>query len=108
MITDKFVEPRLGKYEGGGKHKKLEQLTKQQNKALLATGISALIFIAVMAILVVPEGALLRNPETGAILPSPFMSGIVAIILLFFFTVSITYGVKVGASRNKMTFRNYW
>jgi aminobenzoyl-glutamate transport protein len=101
LITDKFVEPRLGKYEGGGKHKKLEQLTKQQNKALLATGISALIFIAVMAILVVPEGALLRNPETGAILPSPFMSGIVAIILLFFFTVSITYGVKVGAIKKQ-------
>ncbi|MGE1100337.1 AbgT family transporter [Peribacillus simplex] len=101
LITDKFVEPRLGKYEGGGQHKKLEQLTKLQNKALLATGISALIFIAVMVVLVVPEGALLRNPETGAILPSPFMSGIVAIILLFFFTVSITYGVKVGAIKKQ-------
>ncbi|WP_285767095.1 AbgT family transporter [Peribacillus sp. SI8-4] len=101
LITDKFVEPRLGKYEGGGQHKKLEQLTKQQNKALFATGISALVFIAVMAVLVLPEGALLRNPETGAILPSPFMSGIVAIILLFFFTVSITYGIKVGAIKKQ-------
>ncbi|MDQ7864761.1 AbgT family transporter [Peribacillus frigoritolerans] len=87
----------------------MEQLTKQQNKALLATGISALIFIAVMAVLVVPEGALLRNPETGAILPSPFMSGIVAIILLFFFLqFPLLMELRWEQSRNKMTFRNYW
>ena len=83
FITDKFVEPRLGKYEGGNSLNKLEKLTTQQNKALKATGIAALIFIAVMVLAVAPHGALLRNPKTDSVMPSPFISGIVPIILLF-------------------------
>ena len=101
VITDKFVEPRLGKYKGEGKHKKLEGLTEQQNKALKSTGISALIFIAIIAFLVLPKGALLRDPESGTILPSPFMSGIVPVILIFFFTIAITYGIKMGVIKKQ-------
>ncbi|MGC0822797.1 AbgT family transporter [Pantoea agglomerans] len=51
------------------------------------------LFIALMALLVVPENAPLRNPATGAIIPSPFIQGIVPIIILFFFVVAIAYGV---------------
>lgn len=101
VITDKFVEPRLGEYKGENKHKKLEGLTEQQNKALKSTGISALIFIAIIAFLVLPKGALLRDPENGTILPSPFMSGIVPVILIFFFTVAITYGIKMGVIKKQ-------
>lgn len=100
FITDKFIEPKLGVYKGGD-GKKLQDLTDQQKKALRAAGIAALVFIAVMAILVVPEGALLRDPKKGTIVPSPFISGIVPVILLFFFTVAITYGIKVGAIKKQ-------
>ncbi|ECQ8982644.1 AbgT family transporter [Salmonella enterica subsp. enterica] len=34
----------------------------------------------------------LRNPKTGGIIPSPFIHGIVPIIILFFFMVAIAYG----------------
>lgn len=83
FITDKFVEPRLGKYEGNSQVR-MEQVTKQQNKALKATGIAALIFIAVVVLAVAPHGALLRDPVTDSVMPSPFISGIIPIILLFF------------------------
>lgn len=100
LVTDKFVEPRLGKYKQED-NVKLEKLTDQQNKALRLTGIVAVLFIAVVALLVVPEGALLRDPKTGSVIPSPFMSGIVPIIMFFFFTVALTYGIKVGAIKNQ-------
>ncbi|USG67439.1 AbgT family transporter [Brevibacillus ruminantium] len=100
FVTDKFVEPKLGVYEGP-KGNVLEDLSPVQKKGLRAAGISALVFIAVMAILVVPEGALLRDPKLGTVVPSPFISGIVPIILLFFFTVAITYGIRVGVIKKQ-------
>ncbi|GAA4714610.1 AbgT family transporter [Brevibacillus fulvus] len=100
LITDKFIEPRLGTYKGN-RLNKLEDVTPEQNKALKATGIAALVFIIVLAALVVPANGLLRDPKLGTIVPSPFISGIVPIILLFFLTVSITYGIKIGAIRKQ-------
>ncbi|PHM55758.1 p-aminobenzoyl-glutamate transporter [Xenorhabdus sp. KK7.4] len=92
ILTDKFIEPRLPVWEGNSEDK-LEKLTPQQNRGLLMTGLSALIFIGIVGLMVVPENALLRDPLTGSVLPSPFIKGIVPLIILFFFVVSITYGV---------------
>ncbi|MFM1653361.1 AbgT family transporter [Brevibacillus sp. B_LB10_24] len=100
FITDKFIEPKLGKYQGST-DKKLEDLTPVQKKGLRAAGIAALVFIAILAALVVPENGILRDPKTGTIVPSPFISGIVPVILLFFFTVSIAYGITVGAIKKQ-------
>ncbi|PLR33072.1 p-aminobenzoyl-glutamate transporter [Chimaeribacter californicus] len=100
LITDKLVEPRLPPYHGG-QSERLAQLTPQQNRGLRASGLAALLFIAVMALLVVPEGAPLRNPTNGAIIPSPFIQGIVPIIILFFFVVSVPYGMVTGQIRRQ-------
>ncbi|MGQ7276501.1 AbgT family transporter [Brevibacillus thermoruber] len=94
-ITDKVIEPRLGVYQGE-KQVRFEDLSERENKALRAAGIAALVFAAVTALLVVPEGALLRDPKTGDFLTSPFLKGIIPIILLFFVTVSAVYGKKMG------------
>jgi aminobenzoyl-glutamate transport protein len=96
IITEKFVEPRLGKYEGI-KEVSLEKPTNQQVAALRATGIAALVFIGILLVLVVPEGALLRSPETGAIVGSPFMRGIVPLLFLFLLVIGLTYGIKAGS-----------
>lgn len=93
LLTDKFIEPRLPAWEGSSEEK-LEKLTPLQNRALCMSGLSALIFIALMALMVIPENAPLRDPITGSIIPSPFIKGIVPVIILFFFVVSITYGVS--------------
>ncbi|EMG9489146.1 AbgT family transporter [Serratia marcescens] len=92
LLTDKFIEPRLPKWQGGAEDK-IAALTPLQNRGLMMSGIAALVFIAIIAALVVPEAAPLRDPNTGSVIPSPFIKGIVPIIILFFFTVAITYGV---------------
>ncbi|MBD8162762.1 p-aminobenzoyl-glutamate transporter [Erwinia persicina] len=93
LLTDKFVEPRLPAWQGNSEET-LASLTPLQNRGLLMSGISALIFIALVALMVVPEGAMLRDPASGSIIPSPFIKGIVPLIILFFFVVSITWGVS--------------
>ncbi|MED4583284.1 AbgT family transporter [Brevibacillus choshinensis] len=95
FITDKFVEPKLGVYKGE-KGQKLQDLSDIQKKGLRAAGIAALAFIAVILVLILPANGILRDPKLGTIVPSPFISGIVPVILLFFFAVAITYGIRVG------------
>ncbi|MBU9849311.1 p-aminobenzoyl-glutamate transporter [Rahnella aceris] len=92
ILTDKFVEPRLPVYHGE-RNEEMKKLTPEQNRGLMASGIAALVFIALVALLVVPEAAPLRNPKTGGIIPSPFIQGIVPLIILFFFVISVPYGM---------------
>lgn len=99
VITEKFVEPSLGTFQSS-QEVKLEKPTDQQKTALKFTGIVAIIFIAVLMLLVVPEGALLRNPETGGIPGSPFMKGIVPSLFFFLLTLGLAYGLKLGSIKN--------
>ena len=66
----------------------------------MASGIAALVFIGLVALLVVPEAAPLRNPKTGGIIPSPFIQGIVPLIILFFFVISVPYGMVTKQIRS--------
>ncbi len=99
-VTEKIVEPRLGKYEGTAERLPIEQLTPAEKKGLRWAGISALAFLALLAATVVPSGGLLRNPETDSVLHSPFFDGIIIGILLFFFIPALVYGRIVGTIRN--------
>lgn len=99
-ITEKIVEPRLGKYTGNQKALEIEQITPLEKKGLRWAGIGTLIFIAVMAMTIIPENGLLRDPVTGSILRSPFFSGIIVGLLLLFFVPGIIYGIIVKTIKN--------
>lgn len=99
VLTDKFVEPRLPVYRGE-RNEEMKKLTPEQNRGLMASGIAALVFIGLVALLVVPEAAPLRNPKTGGIIPSPFIQGIVPLIILFFFVISVPYGMVTKQIRS--------
>ena len=100
-VTKKFVEPRFGTYSG--KIEVAESLTAAENKGLRWAGIVTLLYIILIAILVVPESGLLRNPVDNGFLSSPFMTGIVPIMLFFFLLPGLTYGIvtkKVKSDRD--------
>ncbi|AVF35291.1 p-aminobenzoyl-glutamate transporter [Rahnella sikkimica] len=99
ILTDKFVEPRLPVYRGE-RNEEMKKLTPEQNRGLMASGIAALVFIGLVALLVVPEAAPLRDPKTGGIIPSPFIQGIVPLIILFFFVISVPYGMVTKQIRS--------
>ncbi|WP_300350306.1 AbgT family transporter [Clostridium sp.] len=99
LVTEKIVEPRLGKYSGGlvkGDEDALKPLDKTEKSGLKFAGIFALIGIIFICMLVLPENGVLRNPETGAILKSPFMNSIVVSISLVFLLAGVGYGIGVG------------
>ena len=92
IVTEFIVEPKLGKYKGSVTET-LADLTAEQKRGLRFAGIALVLFLIGMALLVVPESGVLRNPETGEILTSPFMSSIVVIISLLFLIPGIAYGI---------------
>jgi aminobenzoyl-glutamate transport protein len=105
-VSLKIVEPTLGAYDasqanfGADDEHRLDPLSPVEKKALRNAGIAALLMAGLIALLVVPEGAVLRNPETGEIANSPFLRGIVAMIFVFFLVPGIAYGAVVGTIRN--------
>jgi aminobenzoyl-glutamate transport protein len=99
-ITEKIIEPRLGAYGGTEKPLEVEQLTPIEKKGLRWAGYGTLIFIALMAWTIIPEDGLLRDPQTGGILKSPFFSGIVVGLLLLFFIPGLIYGIIVKSIKN--------
>ncbi len=97
-VTEKFVEPRLGTYEGMSEE--VEKVTDLEKKGLRWAGISLLAVVALFLFFLIPENGLLRNPQTGSILHSPFMSGLVSALMIFFFVPGLVYGIIVGKIRN--------
>src|SRR5690606_6500809 len=106
MVSLKIVEPKLGPYEPQNAEKgvldtiTLSRLTDAEKKGLMWAGVAILGVFAAMALTLWPEGGLLRDPETGSRLRSPFFTGFVTWILLFFVIVGVVYGRIVGTIRN--------
>ncbi|GAA5523903.1 p-aminobenzoyl-glutamate transport protein [Microbulbifer aestuariivivens] len=104
-VTLAIVEPKLGKYDPSEasvdlSKDKMGQLTATEKRGLKAAGLSVLAVSALFALSVVPEWGVLRNPETGAVAGSPFLKGIVALIVVFFAVPGFVYGRVTGSMKN--------
>jgi aminobenzoyl-glutamate transport protein len=71
-------------------------LTSLEKKALRRAGISLLLYVSLIVLLVAPESAPLRNQETGGIVPSPFLRGLIPILFFFFAIPGYFYGKTIG------------
>ena len=106
FITDKIVEPRLGKFDSevlGEEDDSLRTLTDKERKGLRNAGIVALIYVAVIVIACIPADSFIRNAN-GQIFGSPastFVNGIVVLITFLFMIPGIAYGRTVGTFTNE-------
>ena len=97
-VTEKIVEPRLGKYEGGYQGE-IEQLNKTEKKGLKWAGLSVLITAILLSLLVAFPNAPLRADD-GGIIDSPFMSSLVPVILILFFVPGLFYGIATKSIKS--------
>jgi len=107
LVTEKIVEPRLGKYKGDEARLSMDRLKPEEKRGLKAAGLVVLISLALLALATIPEGAVLRNPETGDLLHSPFLNGIVTIIFLVFLLPGVAYGLTTRSLRNDTDVINF-
>jgi aminobenzoyl-glutamate transport protein len=105
-VTVRIVEPQLGVYdasraeEGVADQRTMEPLSPTERRGLRWAGLSVLLVSGLIALAVVPEWGVLRNPETGEVLNSPFLRGMVALIFVFFLVPGVVYGRIVGTMRS--------
>jgi len=105
-VTERIVEPRLGRWQGtsdgeaGESRPELHRLRPEERRGLMGALLAALLFAAFLLAGTVPANGYLRDPVTGDLLHSPFMSGIVAFIFLGGAACGLAYGAFAGTIRN--------
>lgn len=97
LVTEKIIIPRVGEYHGEGLS--MEPLNERERRALRISGLSILLYTAVVLLLVLPENGLLRG-ENGGIAKSPFMDGLIPLMMLFFLIPGVTFGVAAGTVKS--------
>jgi aminobenzoyl-glutamate transport protein len=106
FVTLKIVEPKLGKYDESmamedlSDEVSMDPLTPKEIKALKWTGVAVLVMFGVLAMTIIPENGVLRNPETGDWKNSPFLNGIVTFIFICFLIPGFVYGKVVRTMEN--------
>jgi aminobenzoyl-glutamate transport protein len=99
VVTERTIEPRLGQYheeQAGGDLPPHEsgQLSAQETRGLRYAGLGFLAIVVLFGLLTLPSGAPLRNPTTGTLIGnSPFMGGLIVVIMMLFLVSGIAYGV---------------
>lgn len=102
-LTVKITIPRFGTYqpEEGVIFSDDSSISAQERKAMRAANYTLLGLLILLLILTVPEGAFLRNAETGSLIEkSPLMNGIVFILALIFFFPGLVYARIAGTAKN--------
>ncbi len=105
FIVRKFTIPRCKAFTGAGYIENDSQdqshiIKPEEKKGMKRAGIVLLIYAIIIIALVAPPGAPLRDPETGGIVPSPFLRGLVPILFLLFALPGYVYGKAVGTIKN--------
>ena len=99
LVTTKLVEPRLGDWspaDGEGAETP-EKVTDRERKALWAAAGAFVFSLVLVAMLVVPENAVLRDEDGGL---GPFYGNMVPILLVVFFLPGLAYGVVARTITN--------
>lgn len=102
-VTNKFTIPRFGTYTG--ETVKLDEVSAEEKRGLKWANISMAVFVIAVLAAVIPEGGILRNPETGSLIEaSPLIDGIVPLLTIFFFIPGLFYGLGSKTIKNSKDF----
>jgi aminobenzoyl-glutamate transport protein len=97
FTTERLIEPRLGGYQGEKPEEESDRLSAEESRGLMYAGLGLAAVLVVFALLTLPPGAPLRNPDTGELIGnSPFMNGLIALIMVVFLVTGAAYGYGTG------------
>ena len=98
IITDKVVEPRLGKYDltdAVSEDASLSAISAEQKKGLRNAGIAALVFVAFIVACCIPKDSFFRNADGQLLGSTPLVDSLIVLIALLFFIPGTAYGLTV-------------
>jgi len=100
FIVKKFTIPRCENFQGkdliASFANQDKRLKPEEKKGLIHASIALFFYFSIIILLVVPPWGPLRDPDTGSIVPSPFLRGLIPILFLMFAIPGYFYGRAVG------------
>lgn len=105
-VTERVIEPRLRKQ--GNLHPVPDSgpdagvvITPEETRGLKFAGVGLAFVVLLFGLVTLPESGALRNPETGVLIGnSPFMNGLIGLILVVFLVTGVAYGFGAGTFKN--------
>ncbi len=94
-VTERWVEPRFSVVDSSADG--VSALQPAEKRGLQWVGLFSLVFIGLLLWGLLPEAGVLRDPQTGSVLSSPFMRGIVTLVAAYAAIAGIIYGKVVGS-----------
>jgi len=83
--------------DGPANSQKKSKLTAKESRGLLFAFIALAATLLAFGFLTIPSGAPLRDPETDVLIGnSPFMNGLIALIMVLFLVTGAAYGYGAG------------
>jgi aminobenzoyl-glutamate transport protein len=99
FVTNRLVEPRLGKYTGDEEVPSIEKLSKNEKRGLRYTLITFAIITAIILIGMFRANGFLRPPD-GNLLESPLIKDVVAFLFIIAGLTGLAYGFGSGKFKN--------
>lgn len=101
FVTERIVEPRLGKYTGKAEKKdnSFDRLSKIERKGLLIALLTLLAIIFITLIGIIPEDGFFRGSD-GGMLSSPLIRGVVAMLFITAAAMGLAYGFTTGTFKS--------
>jgi len=104
IMTEKFVEPRLGKYDSKNASaelpdddaSELKDISDVEKRALKMAGIALLATAFVLSLLVWPSWAPLGPAEGARMTEAPFFTHLVPVLVVLFIVTGVVYGKVTG------------
>ena len=106
LLTSKFVEPRLGEYKGEAVEEENTEELPNAKKGFITALITGVLYWAIIVVVIMLPDSPLRG-EGGTLIPSPFIDGIVPLILIFFVLIGLAFGIVTGKIKSGKDMSRY-
>ncbi len=107
FITQKIVEPRLGKYKGSTEtnDESFGKLSRLEKKGLLMALFTLLAIMGITLVGILPADGFLRGTD-GGFLSSPLIRGVVAMLFITAAAMGLAYGFTTKTFKNDTDIMN--
>ncbi|HEC42546.1 MAG TPA: AbgT family transporter, partial [Bacteroides sp.] len=98
-VTERFVAPRFGKYEGADAGDTLETLSVLEKRGLRRSMYVALVILVVTVATIISPNGFFRGDD-GTILSSPLIRGVVSMLFITSAIMGMVYGFTIKKYKN--------
>ncbi len=100
-VTERFVARRFPDTpKADGEEDAIEPMSAAEKRGLLFALVATAAVTGLLLWGTVPADGVLRDPETGDLLNSPFLRGIVALIFVYGVVAGVAYGIGAGTIKS--------